>query len=79
MTTLKAGKPSEQKKGVRLSKKEARTALQKPIEAETGPDLAKMNINLPKDFYKRIKRRALDQDISVKVLVIRAIEAYLSK
>ena len=53
----------------------------KPEKAETPSKEAtiRMNINLPKSFHKQIKQKALDQDISVTDLVIKALNIYLDK
>lgn len=67
MSLLKAGRP--------LNKKEKAIASVKDSSVET----IRMNVNLPKAFHKKIKQRALDEDITVTELVIKAVDAYLNK
>ncbi len=42
-------------------------------------DTIRMNINVPKVFYKEIQHKALDEDISVTEFVIRAIKNFMEK
>jgi len=46
---------------------------------EEKEEVTKMNVNIPKSFYKKIKQRALDEDTSVTEIVIRALNQYLNK
>lgn len=39
----------------------------------------RMNVNIPKSFYKQIKQRALHEDKTVKDIVMKALEEYLNK
>lgn len=39
----------------------------------------RMNVNITKSFYKRIKQRALNEDKTIKDIVIKALEEYLNK
>ena len=67
MSMLKAGRPSQYKEKAINSVKEA--------EKET----IRMNVNLPKSFYKIIKQAALDLDKTVTQLTTEALSEYLSK
>ena len=40
---------------------------------------ARLNAELPKSLYKKMKQRALDEDTTVTDLLIKAIDEYLSK
>ncbi len=42
-------------------------------------DTIRMNINVPRAFYKEIQHKALDEDISVTEFVIRAIKNFIEK
>lgn len=65
MTQLKVGRP---------------TRKEKAIEAvQSMEEITRLNINLPKSFYMAIKRKALDQDITVTTLVQNALNEYMSK
>jgi hypothetical protein len=50
-------------------------------KTETNKDskTSRLNIILPKDFHKKIKQRALDEDITVTDLIYKAVEEYLEK
>lgn len=40
-------------------------------------ETSRLNIILPKDFHKKIKQRALDEDITVTELIYKAVKEYL--
>jgi len=40
---------------------------------------ARLNVDMPKAFYRQIKQRALDEDTTVSELVIKALTEYLSE
>lgn len=42
-------------------------------------EVTKMNVNIPKDFYKKIKQRALDEDTTVTEIVLKALSQYLNR
>lgn len=42
-------------------------------------EVTKMNVNIPKDFYKKIKQRALDEDTTVTEIVLKALRQYLNR
>ena len=42
-------------------------------------ETSRLNIILPKDFHKKVKQRALDEDITVTELIYKAVKAYLEK
>jgi hypothetical protein len=67
MSLLKAGRPT--------SKKERAIASVQGVEEES----VRMNVNISKNFYKQIKRRAIDQDTTITELVIKALDEYMSK
>ncbi|QLH42447.1 MAG: hypothetical protein HWD59_06835 [Coxiellaceae bacterium] len=46
---------------------------------EEKEEITKMNVNVPKSFYKQIKQRALDEDTTVTEIVIKALRQYLNK
>ena len=52
---------------------------QSRTSTEDREEVTKMNVNVPKSFYKRIKQKALDEDTSVTEIVIRALSQYLNK
>lgn len=66
MSALKAGRPSSTKKSKTLHdlKNEGKTRL---------------NADIPRDLYKQVKIRALEDDISITQLVQLALTDYLSK
>lgn len=66
MTILKAGRPTRKEKAL---------AEINNFSNET----IRMNINMPKAFYKKIKQRALDEDITITDLVLKATTEYMSK
>jgi predicted HicB family RNase H-like nuclease len=66
MNTLKTGRPSRKEKII--------ASVQKVDEATI-----RMNVNIPKEFHKKIKQKALDEDITITELVMKAIKEYLSK
>lgn len=66
MSLLKAGRP--------IGKKEKAIASIKDSE-----ESIRININIPKDFHKQLKQKALDEDTTIKDIVIRALNAYMSK
>lgn len=66
MNLLKAGRPSKKEKAIAA----VQNAQQESI---------RMNVNIPKTFYKQIKQKALNQDITIKELVLKALNEYMSK
>jgi hypothetical protein len=40
-------------------------------------ETARMNMNVPKSFYKAVKKFALEQDITVTELVIKSLNEYM--
>lgn len=40
-------------------------------------EIVRLNLNVSKPFYRKIKQRALDEDTTITELVIKAIEDYL--
>lgn len=41
--------------------------------------IVKMNISLSKSFHKKIKQKALDEDVTVNALALKALEEYIKK
>ena len=66
MNTLKTGRPSRKEKII--------ASVQKIDEATI-----RMNVNIPKELHKRIKQKALNEDITITELVMKAVNEYLSK
>lgn len=69
MSMLKVGRPSASKK-------------QKAIEEVQDlkkEEIVKMNINIERSFYKKIKQKALDEDTTITELVTRVVKEYVSK
>jgi hypothetical protein len=40
---------------------------------------ARLNVDIPKALYRQIKQRALDEDITITELTLKAVNEYLSK
>lgn len=50
------------------------------LKADKHEDIiVKTNISLPKSFHKKIKQRALDEDITVNALALKALKEYIEK
>ncbi len=62
---LKSGRPS--------NLKEAQTS--KLYDAST----MNMTLNVPKDFHKQLKLAALEEETTIKDIVIKAVRKYLEK
>ncbi|WP_218814202.1 toxin-antitoxin system HicB family antitoxin [Rickettsiella endosymbiont of Dermanyssus gallinae] len=41
--------------------------------------IIRMNVGLSKSLHKALKRRALDEDISVNALAVKALKKYIEK
>lgn len=46
---------------------------------ENKEPVTRTNITLPKSFHKEIKQRALDEDITINALVLKALRKYMKK
>ena len=66
MSQLKTGRPSKKDKAI--------ASVQ-----EAQEDTIRMNVNIPKAFYKKIKQKALDEDTNVTEIVKQALNEYMSK
>lgn len=66
MSQLKTGRPSKKDKAI--------ASVQ-----ETQENTIRMNVNVPKDFYKKIKQKALDEDTTVTDIVKQALNEYMDK
>ncbi|TLY47049.1 MAG: hypothetical protein E6K54_07355 [Gammaproteobacteria bacterium] len=53
--------------------------ISKESKEKLKKDTIRMNINVPRVFYKEIQHKALDEDISVTEFVIRAIKNFMEK
>jgi len=66
MSQLKTGRPSKKDKAI--------ASMQ-----ETQEETIRMNVNIPKNFYKKIKQKALDEDTTVTDIVKQALNEYMYK
>lgn len=66
MSRLTSGRPSRKEKAI--------ASIQEQKES-----LVRLNINVPKSFYKQVKQSALDRDLSVTDMVKAAVSEYMSK
>lgn len=69
MSLLKAGRPTGKKE----------RAIASVQDVGTGEENVRMNVNIPKSFYKQIKQTALNQDTTITELVLKAVSEYISK
>ena len=67
MSILKTGRPSRKEKAI--------TAVQQT----TVNKVVRLNANIPKDLHKRIKQKALDEDKTIKEIIILALNEYARK
>ena len=65
MSTLKTGRPSRKEKAIASVQEEQETTV-------------RMNVNLPKTFYKKLKQKALNEDTTVTEIVKKALQSYIS-
>lgn len=65
----------------RLKTEQPKTPIQEvtPIKAvaENKPDTAQLNVWIPKALLKKMKILGLEQELSLKEITIKALEAYL--
>ncbi len=66
MSILKSGRPTNKQKALEGVRNDRDTFI-------------RMNVNIAKEFHKKIKQRALDEDITVTELIHKAVNEYLSK
>ena len=66
MSKLKTGRPSKKDKAI--------ASVQK-----TQEDTVRMNVNISKNFYKKIKQTALNEDLTVTDIVKKALNEYMNK
>ncbi len=66
MNLLKTGRPSRKEKAI--------AAIQNSQE-----ETVRMNINIPRSFHKKIKQKALDENITVTELVCKSVNEYMKK
>jgi hypothetical protein len=64
---LKAGRPERAAKTV------------DDIKANLEEPIVRLNVNMKKSVYRRIKQQALDEDITVSELIHRAVFEYMKK
>ena len=55
------------------------TSKKNSTKTSSGEGTIRMNVNIPRSFYKRIKQKALDENTTVTDIVMKALEGYLSK
>jgi predicted HicB family RNase H-like nuclease len=67
MAILKAGRPTNRKEKIlaAVREKEERTT--------------RLNMNIPKSFHKKLKQRALDENITVNELAMKALSKYIGE
>lgn len=65
MSLLKAGRPTRRERAI--------SAVQ------DRNSKVRVNFDVSKAFHKKIKQRALDENISVKEYILKALNEYLSK
>jgi hypothetical protein len=66
MTALKAGRPS-------------RDIPARTLAKLSNEETVRMNANVPKSLYRRMRQRALDEETTVTELLIKLCNEYLSK
>ena len=66
MKMLNAGRPSKTKQDI------------SNIFADKE-EMARVNLHVPRSFYKTVKAYALEEDITVKELIIKSLNKYMSK
>lgn len=62
-------------KTAHTSKKGKATTVTEAINEEK----IRMNVNIPKSFYKKIKQKALDEDSTVTDIVMMSLKQYIEK
>lgn len=67
MSQLKAGRPSKKDRAI--------IEVQKNLENDT----VRMNVNIPKPFYKAVKRKAFEMEVTITEIVKNALDEYISK
>jgi hypothetical protein len=40
---------------------------------------ARLNVDIPKDLYRKLKRRAVDEDTSVTEIILKLVNEYLTE
>jgi len=70
MTTLKIKRPQ---KGHRHPE------AQKVANILGQEETVRLNVNVPKSFHKKVRRWALEHDITVTQMVIEALEEHMNK
>jgi hypothetical protein len=66
MSLLKTGRPTNKQKAIERVQ-------------EIAEETIRMNVNILRGFYKQIKQKALDENITVTELVSKAVKEYISK
>lgn len=67
MSQLKTGRPSRKDRAI--------IEVQRGLESDT----VRMNVNLPKPFYRTVKHKAFDLGVTVTTIVKTALDEYMSK
>lgn len=66
MSILKAGRPTKTEKAI--------AAVQ-----DTQEELIRLSVDMSKEFHKRVKQKAISQDLTLKELIFKALTEYLNK
>lgn len=66
MSLLKAGRPTKKDKAM-------------AEVSNTKIEIVRLNLNVPKPFYKKIKQKAMDADMTMTQYVLRATSEYMNK
>jgi NRPS condensation-like uncharacterized protein len=51
----------------------------KTLASLRNEDKARLNIEIDRDFYRKVKQRALDENTTVTDITLKALAEYLSK
>jgi hypothetical protein len=49
----------------------------KTLASLRDEDKARLNVDIPKTLYRKVKQRALDEDITITELTLKALNEYL--
>ena len=50
----------------------------KTLASLRGEDKARLNADIPRDLYKKVRRRALEDDTTVTEIIIKLLTEYVS-
>lgn len=66
MSLLKAGRPTKKDKAI-------------ADVSNTKIEIVRMNLNVPKPFYRKIRQKAFEADMTMTQYVLRATSEYMNK